>query len=114
MLNRPVGPGRTIEQTVLLAHPDSESSPDAAAGLDQLEKFWDLVNRQDLEIVERVQRGIENPAYRGGRMCYRFEEPVHRFQNMIMDRMLDIDRVPEGDDATMTRMFPDLPHGRGR
>ena len=96
MLNRPVGPGRTIEQTVLLAHPDSESSPDAAAGLDQLEKFWDLVNRQDLEIVERVQRGIENPAYRGGRMCYRFEEPVHRFQNMIIDRMLDIDRVPEG------------------
>jgi choline monooxygenase len=114
MLNRPVGPGRTIEQTVLLAHPDSESTPDAAAGLDQLERFWDLVNRQDLEIVERVQRGIENPAYRGGRMCYRFEEPVHRFQNMIIDRMLDIDRVPEGDDATMTRMFPDLPHGRGR
>jgi choline monooxygenase len=114
MLNRPVGPARTIEQTVLLAHPDSESTPDAAAGLDQLEKFWDLVNRQDLEIVERVQQGIENPAYRGGRMCYRFEEPVHRFQNMVIDRMLDVDRVPDGDDATMTRMFPDLPHGHRR
>lgn len=107
MLNWPGGSSRTIEQTVLLTHPDSGSSPGAAEGLDQLEKFWDLVNRQDLEIVERVQHGIENPAYRGGRMCYRFEEPVHRFQNMIIDRMLDIDRVPDGDEATMTRMFPD-------
>ena len=107
MLNRPAGPGRTVEQTVLVSPPDSESTPGAAAGLDQLEKFWDLVNRQDLDIVERVQRGIENPAYRGGRMCYRFEEPLHRFQNMIIDRMLDIDRIPDGDEATMTRMFPD-------
>jgi len=37
-------------------------------------------------------------------MCYRFEEPLHRFQNMIIDRMVGIDRVPAGDD-TMTPMF---------
>jgi hypothetical protein len=62
------------------------------------------VNRQDLEIVERVQDGLTNPAYRGGRMCFRFEEPLHRFQNMIIDRMVGIGRVPAGDD-TMTPMF---------
>jgi len=38
-------------------------------------------------------------------MCYRFEEPLHRFQNMIIDRMVGIDRVPAGDDNTMTPMF---------
>jgi hypothetical protein len=38
-------------------------------------------------------------------MCYRFEEPLHRFQNMIIDRMVGIDRVPVGDDDTMTPMF---------
>ncbi|MBP2367925.1 aromatic ring-hydroxylating oxygenase subunit alpha [Pseudonocardia parietis] len=110
LLNRPVAPNRTVETAVLLAHPDSLGSSDAddaEAGLDQLEKFWDLVNRQDVEIVERVQDGIENPAYRGGRMCFRFEEPLHRFQNMIVDRMVGVDRVPEGDDETMSRMFPD-------
>ncbi len=32
-------------------------------------------------------------------MCYRFEEPVHRFQNMVIDRMLGMRRVPEGDPA---------------
>jgi choline monooxygenase len=108
LLNRPVSAGRTIETAVLLAHPESLDDPRAEAGLDQLEEFWDLVNRQDLEIVERVQQGIEDPAYRGGRLCFRFEEPLHRFQNMIIDRMVGIDRVPGGDDdGGATRMFPD-------
>jgi choline monooxygenase len=107
LFNRPVAPNRTIETAVLLSHPDSLAAPDAEEGLEQLDKFWDLVNRQDLEIVERVQAGLENPAYRGGRMCFRFEEPLHRFQNMVIDRMVGLRRVPGGDEETMTRMFPD-------
>ncbi|MDN5916046.1 MAG: aromatic ring-hydroxylating dioxygenase subunit alpha [Pseudonocardia sp.] len=107
LFSRPVGPNRTVETAVLLSHPESLEGPGAADGLEQLDKFWDLVNRQDLKIVERVQEGIENPAYRGGRMCFRFEEPLHRFQNMVIDKMVGIDRVPEGDEDTMTRMFPD-------
>ncbi|MFC5949541.1 aromatic ring-hydroxylating dioxygenase subunit alpha [Pseudonocardia lutea] len=103
----PLGPARTRETAVILGHPESLDDPAADAALDQLESFWDLVNRQDLEIVERVQQGLENPAYRGGRMCYRFEEPLHRFQNMVVDRMVGLDRIPDGDDDTMTRMFPD-------
>lgn len=111
LFNRPLAANRTVETAVILTHPDSMAHPDAAAGLDQLEKFWDLVNRQDLEIVERVQEGIENPAYRGGRMCFRFEEPLHRFQNMVIDRMVGVRRVPEGDAETLTRMFPDPQEG---
>ncbi|MCE3551474.1 aromatic ring-hydroxylating dioxygenase subunit alpha [Pseudonocardia sp. RS11V-5] len=109
LFTRPVGPARTVETAVLLCHPDSLAHPDREPGLDQLEKFWDLVNRQDLEIVERVQEGLRNPAYRGGRMCFRFEEPLHRFQNMIADRMVGLRRVPEGDADTALRMFPDPP-----
>jgi choline monooxygenase len=107
LLNRPVAANRTVETAVLLSRPESADDPDAEAGLDQLEKFWDLVNRQDLEIVERVQQGIADPAYRGGRMCFRFEEPLHRFQNMVIDRMVGLDRIPDGDDEPTTRMFPD-------
>lgn len=107
LFTRPLSAGRTLESAVILAHPDSTAHPGAEPGLDRLEKFWDLVNRQDLEIVERVQQGIENPAYRGGRMCFRFEEPLHRFQNMVVDHMVGTRRVPEGDEETMTRMFPD-------
>jgi choline monooxygenase len=109
LLTHPEGPSRTVEEAVLLTHPDSAAGADATGALDQLEGFWDLVNRQDLEIVQRVQSGITDPTYTGGRMCYRFEEPLHRFQNMIIDRMLGIDRVPAGDEDTMTPMFTPAP-----
>ena len=115
LFNRPVAANRTVETAVLLAHPESlegaGGDDTAEDGIEQLAKFWDLVNRQDIEIVERVQEGIENPAYRGGRMCFRFEEPLHRFQNMVIDKVVGVDRVPGGDSLdpgdTMTRMFPD-------
>jgi choline monooxygenase len=106
LLNRPVAANRTVETAMLLAHPESLDDPGAEEGIEQLDKFWDLVNRQDLKIVERVQEGLENPAYRGGRMCFRFEEPLHRYQNMVIDKMVGVERVPEGDEDTMTRMFP--------
>ena len=38
-------------------------------------------------------------------MCYRFEESVHRFQNMVIDRMLGVRRVPEGDRGRRSRCF---------
>jgi choline monooxygenase len=126
LFNRPVAPDRTVETAVLLAHPESLVDPGAEDGIESLAKFWDLVNTQDLEIVERVQEGLSNPAYRGGRMCFRFEEPLHRYQNMVIDKMVGVDRVPGGDAGetehqgehadrgarpgqglTMTRMFPD-------
>jgi hypothetical protein len=30
-------------------------------------------------------------------MCGRFEKPLHRFQSMIIDRMVGIDRIRDGD-----------------
>ena len=39
-------------------------------------------------------------------MCYRFEESVHRFQNMVVDRMLGAPRVPPGDRGRRVPMFP--------
>ncbi|MGQ0601790.1 MAG: aromatic ring-hydroxylating oxygenase subunit alpha [Anaerolineales bacterium] len=98
MLVTPHGPTETIEQTYLLSHPDSLNTEGAPAELDNLFKFWDQVNTEDIAIVERVQIGLRNTAYTGGRMCYQFEEPVHRFQNMVIDRMVGLtDRVPAGD-----------------
>ncbi len=43
--------------------------------------------------------------YRGGRMCYHFEEPIHRFQNMIIDKMVGVERIPPGDDEEEQPMF---------
>ena len=68
-------------------------------------RFWDEVNLEDVEIVEVVQRGLANTSYTGGRMCYRFEESVHRFQNLEIDRMLGIERIPDGDADEQVPMF---------
>ena len=102
MLTRPTAAGHTSETTYLLAHPECEGSDDDVAAL---LAFWDEVNREDIGIVERVQLGLADPAYTGGRMCYRFEESVHRFQNMLIDRMLGIRRVPPGDEVASRPMF---------
>jgi choline monooxygenase len=109
MLALPTEAGRTDEVTYLLAHPASIAGAGEALeeGVAALIAFWDEVNREDIAIVERVQQGLADPAYTGGRMCYRFEESVHRFQNMVVDRMLVVRRVPEGDSESQVPMFAD-------
>jgi choline monooxygenase len=108
-LARPSSAGTTREVAYLLAHPESlDRAGDSAEGdVDSLLAFWDEVNREDIAIVERVQAGLADLAYTGGRMCYRFEEPVHRFQNMVVDRVLGIRRVPPGDAVPQQPMFPE-------
>jgi choline monooxygenase len=104
LLPRPSGPNRTTETAYLLTHPQSRKHAQDS-DIDVLIAFWDEVNREDITIVERVQDGLSNPAYLGGRMCYRFEESVHRFQNMEIDRILGIWRVPGGDREERIPMF---------
>ena len=101
----PLGPSRTRETTWLLTHPESTSAQRSEDAVDKLAAFWDAVNREDIEIVERVQEGLDTTPFPGGRLCYRFEEPLHRFQNMIIDRMVGLRRVPPGDEAESKPMF---------
>lgn len=105
MITKPEAPAYTIEQTYMLCHPDSLQNETAEAELDQLVEFWRLVNLQDIDIVERVQAGLSMKPYRGGRMCYHFEEPVHRYQNMVIDKMVGLERIPPGDDKEQVPMF---------
>lgn len=105
MITHPDGPGRTIERTIILCHPESLQSEQSQAEVEQLSTFWKLVNDQDIDICERVQAGLSMQPYRGGRMCYHFEEPLHRYQNMIIDKMCSIERIPEGDGEEQLPMF---------
>ncbi len=107
MLMDPISHNRTYERCFILTHPSSMANDGAEVALESLLGFWDEVNREDIEIVEDVQLGLSTPEYEGGRMCYRFEEPVHRFQNMVIDRMVGLDRVPDGDSEDKVPMFGD-------
>jgi choline monooxygenase len=113
---RPVSPRLTHETTYLLTHPESIAAGDAGSvqrAIDRLASFWDEVNREDIGIVERVQAGMDSTPFPGGRLCYRFEESLHRFQNMLADKMVGIDRVPVGDDASTVPMFGAAAAGSG-
>jgi choline monooxygenase len=109
LLARPAAAASTREVAYLLAHPEStdRAGDSLERDTEALLAFWDEVNREDIGIVERVQAGLADPAYTGGRMCYRFEESVHRFQNMVIDRMLGVHRVPPGDELPQQPMFPE-------
>ena len=116
LLVHPLSAGRTAEVAYLLAPPESLDGSGVDESVEELVAFWDTVNREDIEIVERVQRGLTDPTYTGGRMCYRFEESVHRFQNMVIDRMLGVRRIPPGDEprhaSVSTTAVADAPDGR--
>ena len=105
LLARPESAERTVERTAISLHHDVVGRASGAA-LDELARFWEIVNHEDIAVIERVQRGLASRAYPGGPTCFRFEETIHRFQNMLIDRMVGVDRVPPGDARGDGPMFP--------
>jgi choline monooxygenase len=101
----PIAAGITEEATYLLTRPNAVDDRSAQEAIDRVAAFWDTINREDVAIVQRVQEGLATTPFPGGPMCYRFEEPVHRFQNMIADRMVGVRRVPPGDAVDGGPMF---------
>lgn len=97
LILQPAEAGRCDEYADLLVHPTLLEEPGVQAKIDEVFAFYDMVNVQDIEAVERVQVGIQQSAYTGGRMTHRFEEPLHRFQNIIADHMTGHPVVRPGD-----------------
>jgi len=52
---------------------------------------------EDVDVVQRGQVGLNSGSYTPGRLSPRYEEPLHRFHNMLADRMIGISRIPDGD-----------------
>jgi len=58
------------------------------------------VNSEDIDIVTRGQRGLSRGGVPAGPLAPRFEEPLHRFHNMLADHMTQPSGpviVPSGD-----------------
>jgi Rieske 2Fe-2S family protein len=60
----PQGPARTRVVCDFLFHPDEMAGPDFDPS-DAVD-FWDLINRQDWAVCERVQAGMQSRAFRHG------------------------------------------------
>jgi Rieske 2Fe-2S family protein len=82
----PDGPGRTVVTCEWFFEPATMERPDFDAG-DAVE-FWDLVNRQDWEVCELVQKGIGSRGYVRGRFTSA-EITVHHFDRMVAEAYLE-------------------------
>ncbi len=74
---------------------DVESAP-ARRLIDEDHEFSDRVQREDIEICERVQEGLGSRAYDRGRFSVTFESGVYHFQQLLKSayrRWLDADRA---------------------
>ena len=101
----PLAPGITRETcTMLLPDGVRDGDGDADADADAIaptRRFWVDVKNEDIDIVQRGQRGLARGGVPAGPLAPRFEEPLHRFHNMLADCMtndgLGALRVPTGD-----------------
>ena len=92
-------PGITKEKMTVLMdksvkdqyeNPTNDTDQAIKDKVEQLKQFYILVNSQDIMAVENVQKGLaSNNVYRGGRLSAKFEEPIYRFQNILIDYMTD-------------------------
>jgi len=95
----PISAGETMETCSLLLPPSTGEVSDA--DVEPTVSFWLDVNNEDIDIVERGQRGLTHGAVPPGPLAPRFEEPLHRFQNILSqcftrESLADIP-IPEGD-----------------
>lgn len=97
----PLSAGTTREHCTFLLPPTTDA--DAVADVfESTRKFWIEINNEDIDICERAQRGLALGAAPPGPLSPRFEEPLHRFQNMVADCMTadslaDGLTIPSGD-----------------
>ena len=102
----PVSPGLTRERCTWLLPPGSDPTEEAFG---QTRTFWLDVNAEDIDIVERGQRGLTRGAVPAGPLSPRFEEPLHRFHNMLADLMLSPSTstlpIPQGDDGSHGSLY---------
>lgn len=95
----PAAAGHTVETCTLLLPPSTGQVSD-----DDIEptlSFWLDVNSEDVDIVQRGQRGLARGAIPPGPLAPRFEEPLHRFHRILsqcftLESLADI-AVPAGD-----------------
>ncbi len=110
----PAGAGTTAETCTWLLPPST--GPLGDEDFAPTRTFWLDVNGEDIAIVERGQRGLERGAVPAGPLSPRFEEPLHRFHNMLADHLtlgsladLGVPRGDGPDDRYGTAVNPTPP-----
>lgn len=83
----PDGPSRTKVQLNCYYRGEAATSAEAAAGRERNLEMWGQVNRQDFPFVIGTQATVAARDRAGVRTRFSpcWKEPVHRFQQMVID-----------------------------
>ena len=82
----PVSPNETLEELhFFVVGEEAQSSPAHEAGRQELIKMWHDLNVEDVELLERLQRGRRSPAFEGSNMSPAWEVPSHELSQQILN-----------------------------
>lgn len=94
----PLGHERTL--TIFEWYVLDADRPEAAAEFEQSFAFSDLVQQEDIEICEAVQRGLGSRSYDVGRFSVLREQGVHHFHGLLAEFLAQGGvLLPDGDVA---------------
>ena len=83
ILIEPISPHRTKERIALYYLEPAASSAEFAAFRAENASWWRNIFNEDVQVVERLQRGRSSPAFRGGCFSPVMDVPTHHFHRWI-------------------------------
>ncbi|MEM8952465.1 MAG: SRPBCC family protein, partial [Pseudomonadota bacterium] len=101
----PHGPDRTTEHVEIYFAGERALGDDFADHRANLKDMWQEVFKEDVFVVEGMQRGRASPAFNGGVFSPVMDEATHAFHGWVAGRLL-------GDEETTDDRRPDPARGR--
>ena len=83
----PIATGETVVTCKWLVHQDAVEGGDY--DVERLTELWNITNRQDRDLVELNQRGVNSLGYAPGPYCEESESYVMRFTDWYCDKAQD-------------------------
>ena len=83
----PAAPDLTVEEARLWCLEEAAADPAYAEARSRLRVRWEEVFREDVDIVERMQRGRQSPAFDGGCFSPAMDTPSHAFHRWVAARL---------------------------
>ena len=88
LVSYPISPDETREELHVFLIGDAANSDEYQEPRDAMFQMWDDLNREDLGMLELLQKGRLSPAYDGGRLSPHWEGPTHDFGRRIVEQIL--------------------------
>ncbi|MCE2492386.1 MAG: aromatic ring-hydroxylating dioxygenase subunit alpha [Alphaproteobacteria bacterium] len=83
----PAAPDLTVEEARLWCLEEAAADSAYAEARSRLRARWEEVFREDVDIVERMQRGRQSPAFDGGCFSPVMDTPSHAFHRWVAARL---------------------------